>query len=726
MSISRNEKHAIPSPKIAKFPSTCSKRLIDEGLLFYEASLAGFAERYGRGETSHTIHVWWARRPHTAMRALVFASLCKDSGIEAEKILGEVGVSNSLSDPAINIARKFLSKQYKDKPKILDMFGGGGTIPFEALNLGAKAFTIDTNRLSVFIQKCNLVYSQFLENKNIQFLLKESGARVLRQLRRETDLVYPLRNPGVLELGRKSSVFGYIWTYSTKCEKCGYKFFLTKRPWLSRKKGKNIALVVENGPECQKISIQTVKKDYKFQSVWIGRNGKALCPKCRHIQKKVDVRNCEDEMVAMICFSEGKKKDYIYPNHGAISNNEILNKKEKDSLKSLGVNLPESKLPIWSGIVNPAIYGIKTHSDFLNQRQRTVLLLLIKCLRDEFIYLKKKTTEKESIYIISLLGSLIDQLVDWNSRLSMWIPQNEQVGRGFCGPGISMLWDYAEIDPLSAGPSNLSKKLQRIIKGSFSIKKFPNSAVVKHANAQELPFEDNFFDCIVTDPPYYDNLYYSALADFFYAWKRLLFLNIDSDLFKMNSTDTSMELVASAQRNGSPLKAHEIYCAQLEKAINEAERVLKTDGVLSFIYSHSSLNGWDALIKAFRPSNFIITSVQPLSIERKQRPRAMTSQAVNTCITFVARKSKINKNKKSSINILNKLESICNTGYITNLIRWGWSEFDAALAMFAQGVGMIANSKKIIDKSDIEVMILIERIIKKTIPSFKVVKRKSL
>jgi putative DNA methylase len=720
-----SKQNTLPGPVVASLPQKKMKRLIDNGLLHYEASVAGFAERYCRGETSHTIHVWWARRPHTAMRALVFASLCKETDAQAEKLLHEIGLSTSLSDGIINQARACLKNQYAKSPKVLDMFGGGGTIPFEAINLGAQTYSIDANELSVFIQKCNLVYSQSLPKKNIQPILQRSGERVLSQLRQETNPLYPCRDLD-FKLGKQQAAFGYIWSYSSQCRACGYRYFIIKRPWLSKKKGKNLAIVVHDENTHQTISIQNVSKDYQFKTAWFGKKGITKCPKCGHISQKIDIRDCKDELIAMIRPAVGSGKEFIKVIDGAVPERALIRQIETNALAYLGLKLPESKLPVWSGIVNPALYGINTHADFMNARQRTVCILLIKALHDEFNHLLEIETRETAIYIISLLASMIDQIVDWNCRLSMWIPQNEQVGRGFCGPGISMLWDYAEIDPVSSGPSNLNDKLKRIIKGSISIKSFPNKAIIQHAYAQNLPFESNSFDGIITDPPYYDNIYYSALADFFFAWKRLLLKKIDPDLFQSNSTDYSQELVASTKRNGTAKKAHKVYCDQLRIAIAEAARVLKPEGVFSFIYSHSSLNGWEALIYAYRPSNLIITSVQPLSIERKQRPRAMTSQAVNTCLCFVARKSTLKKKELCLREILYEIKSICATEYIGNLMDWGWSEYDAALSVFAHGVAIIANALKVKDASDIESVIQIEQIIKERVNSFKVVKRKSL
>lgn len=726
MQIIEKEMVLSPSPTLHALPKHSKKRLIDVGLLHYEASIAGLAERYGRGETSHTIHVWWARRPHTAMRALLFATLCKEVDNEATELLSRIGLTTSLSDDAIKASREYLAKQYSNAPKVLDMFGGGGTIPFEALNLGAETYAIDANELSVFIQKCNLSYSQAVEAKNIKELISQSGKSVLDNLKQETDVLFPLRNSTDL-LSSDRPVFAYLWTYSTRCPECHYKYYVTKRPWLTKKKGKSIAFVVKDGDRGQSISFKTVPKDYEYLSSWAGRNGHTVCPKCGFKTDKITIRACEDEVVALIRPGEKKGKEFIPVAEGAIPGIDTIKNVEQIALDYLNAELPSSELPVWSGIVNPAIYGIKTHSEFLNPRQRAVLVLLIKCLKDEYSRLLESESESTAKYIICLLSSLIDQIVDWNCRLSMWIPQNEQVGRGFCGPGISMLWDYAETDPVSSGPSNLWDKLNRIIKGSASIKKFPHEGYVQHSYAQELPFEDNFFDSIVTDPPYYDNVYYSALADFFFAWKRILLQEVEPKLFQNASTGFQRELVASKYRNGTSENAHENYCRELGLAISEAARVLMPDGCFAFLYSHSSINGWEALIRAYRPAKLIITSVQPLSIERKQRPRAMTSQAINTCISFVARKFMHSKRPRSIESIEQEFDKICNSGFLSDLEGSGWNESDTAIAVYANGVAMLANSSKIEGcNNDADALLRIEAILKQKIPSFKVVKRKSL
>lgn len=720
---SKNVSFIEASPNLHEIPED-RVRLIDTGMLLYEASLAGFSERYARGQTSHTIHVWWARRPHLAMRSVVVGALVRDMSFEEFNDLGllkylptnegQLKLFQSNADP-LDTVKSRLSTQYRTPPRVLDMFGGGGTIPFEAAVVGAESHSIDSNQLSVFIQQCLLQYSQNIEKESAIDLLRKIGTEVLAELQVETDILFPLR---------KEQVIGYLHTYSYPCQSCGFEFFLSKRKWMSKKEGKNIALVFLNGDERQTVALETLSGEEKLGNCWVGRGRNVRCPKCESLSE-VNFNNAIDNVVALV-EDTNDGKVYRKANGSVTIGQKELVEIENRLLDSLDASLPSSELPVWSGIVNPAIYGIKTHNDFLNHRQRVVLLTLIKILASRYKTLLETEGEGVAKYVIGLLSALVDQLVDWNSRLSMWIPQNEQVGRAFCGPGISMLWDYSEIDPLLSGPANLWSKLDRIIAGAEFIPKFDIVPSVQRGYAQALPYKDDFFDAIVTDPPYYDNIYYSILADFFFAWKRMLFTNIEPDLFCVSQTESKKELVASKFRSETPTSAHEDYVRQFSLAIKEAARVLKPDGVFALVYSHSSMAGWEVILRAYRAANLRITSVQPLTIERRQRPRAVNSAAVNTCIVFVARKETSIKPPVDLDSVCGQLEEFCGK-FAESLIREGWEEEDVALAVFANGLGLLANGSAVVGAdSDLEALQAIENHVQRRFSSFRLKRRSSL
>lgn len=709
------------SPIIREIPE-CNERLIDTGMLHFESSVAGYNERYHRGETSHTIHVWWARRPHSAMRSLVFSSLCKDKTDKAGGIMANLAMGSN--EKIVNQAQKLIAEGYTSPPKVLDMFGGGGTIPFEAKRLELDTYAIDSNQLSVFIQKCNMLYADRIDLKDAEKLVEEVGVRVLNNLKKRTDWLYPLREKS------NSEIFGYIWTYRQECPYCRKKFMLSKRPWLSKKKGRRVAFVsktLANG-KSETLEVKSLgENEFPFSSPWEKYTGVLKCPICKETIAPVDILKCEDVMTAYIKTRPGAGKEFMNADQvSAIPSCQEIDAEEDAVLKKIGTTLPQSELPVWSGVVNPALYGVRTHADFLNRRQRLVLLYLIDELIEQYDMLKNQDADMAR-FVIGALSSLIDQVIDWNCRLSMWIPQNEQVGRGFCGPGVAMLFDYAETDQLLSGPANLWDKLKRIMKGIKSFENCRGTISIQHAHAQELPFEDDFFDAIVTDPPYYDNIYYSILADFFYSWKKILLSELEPDLFQKQITDYDYELVASSRRVASDRSPHEEYCKQLCMAFNEAARVLKSDGVFTFIYSHSSVNGWEAVIRAYRQSRFFVSSVQPLSIERKGRPRAVLSQAVNTCMVIVARTSAESKSPISIEVLLEKTQQFCNDFGKALIIQSGWNQSDAGLAVIACTVGLMSNASQVtgID-SDANALIAAAKVVRSYFPEFSIKVRESI
>lgn len=699
-------------------------RLIDKGTLSLEASVSGQAERYGRGKTSHTIHVWWARRPHGAMRALAFASLMPDGGKEAEKVMRDLSFAASPNAAVINDAQRLLKSQYSGAPKVLDMFGGGGTIPYEAALLGAEVSALDYNPLSVFIQKSNLEFSQEalseLKLPQLASMVEESGKRVLEAVRARTKDLFPLRDG---ESGK--GVFAYFWSYRLRCKECGYDFLLMKRPWLSRKAGRNAVLAVGDEGMRQSVAIEERRDGEETDSkrVWLGRSGTVCCPKCSAEYKNPSIQECSDALVAVGELAQ-KGKLFKAPPKGAMPSEEYLADREKRLLKARGLTLPEGRLPKWSGIVNAALYGMETHSDFLNKRQRLVMLELVGALIDERARLQEKHSATMARYVISTLSALVDQLVDWNCRLSMWISQNEQVGRAFCGPGVPMLWDYVETDPLLSGPANLWDKLKRIVTGVLATPHFAKRPAVYRGRAQNLPFASESFDAVITDPPYYDNLYYNVLADFFYAWKKPLLGSLCPELFVASQCDEEAELVSSQFRHRE--NSHEWYCDQLTRCLQEVTRVLKEDGILSFVFAHSSLAAWDAIVQSFRHSGMVLTSAEPLSIERRQRPRAMTSEAVNTCIVLVGRKS-LGPGAPVDIAAVERNVRTAAATMAKRLEECGWQALDIGMAIFAQGVVTIANASCLTGvESDAEALRRLGELVSSLFAGFKLQVRESL
>jgi len=156
-------------------------------------------------------------------------------------------------------------------------------------------------------------------------------------------------------------------------------------------------------------------------------------------------------------------------------------------------------------------------------------------------------------------------------------------------------------------------------------------------SATSLPYPNNFFDAVFTDPPYYDNVPYSYLSDFFYVWLKRTIGDLYPDLFSTPLTPKSKEIVAYTM-DRTWEEAKEYFESMLRQSFKEIHRVLKPNGIATIVYTHKSTSGWEALINSLLDSGLVVTASWPIDTEMKARLRAKESAALASSIYFVARK----------------------------------------------------------------------------------------
>jgi putative DNA methylase len=700
-----------------------NQRAIERFLPINIISKVGSNERYLHGRTPHSIFAWWARRPFTTMRAAVFASLfpvtSEDAAIDISRLTEQLIKSINPSPLIVLHAKELLLESYGRPPRILDIFGGGGTIALEAARLGCEAASLELNPLAYFIQLTILKYSQ--TSSNLSELVQKYGLYLLHKIEVETDNLYR-RDRG----DQKERNIAFIWSRSIKCSNpnCRKTISLSKMGWISRKKGRTVFLEqypdLKKGGFTRKLLFNPIKPLIKEWNTVSG----ITCPFCHYHYTKREFQslctNLQDELLC-VCRTNGKCKTYILPediDDFFPAENEIQNE-IKTELRHIGLPLPETELPLWSGVVNPPLYGIHKHVELFNPRQLLVLLKIIRGLRELYEELCSSISTDVALAVTSVLSSFVDHLVDWNCRLSTWIEENEQVGRALSGPGIPMFWNYVEIDPFSNGPANLYDKLNRIVNAVKTIPKFHVPIDVQMGSATELPFEGEF-DAVITDPPYGDNLFYSVLSECIYIWKRMVFKDILPEIFGPEKISAEKEIVAAHYNRNSFKEAMNFYEENLTKALTNAVSLLTPDGVLSLFFSHSTLAAWETIIRVFRKANLMISASWPIIIERKARPRGMRSKATNASFIIVGRRRKgvlHPVDSKLLYNIMEQ-ETIKLADY---LIKIGWNKDDIALSCF----GKLASFLTIFDIRDGDRVLPLEQclknllcIVKKKFPTF--------
>jgi putative DNA methylase len=203
-----------------------------------------------------------------------------------------------------------------------------------------------------------------------------------------------------------------------------------------------------------------------------------------------------------------------------------------------------------------------------------------------------------------------------------------------------MVWDFCETNPFGGSVGDWMSIIDlelNAIRGALQTG--TNPASVARASATDLPYHDQYFDAIVTDPPYYDNVPYADLSDFFYVWLKRSIGHIYPEHFASELTPKKREAIADSGRHGgSKERAKQAYETMMSRAFLEAHRVLKPNGTITVVYAHKTTLGWTTLVNSLRGAGFTVTQAWPLDTELRTRLRSRDSSALASSIFLVARK----------------------------------------------------------------------------------------
>ncbi|MGC8753400.1 MAG: DUF1156 domain-containing protein, partial [Fervidicoccaceae archaeon] len=205
-----------------------------------------------------------------------------------------------------------------------------------------------------------------------------------------------------------------------------------------------------------------------------------------------------------------------------------------------------------------------------------------------------------------------------NSTLCHWDGTWEKISTTFARQALPMNWDFIEVNVFSEKGYSYKNILENNILNVLSqLSQIPpvegiHIPKVLQASATELPYPDNYFDAVFTDPPYYDNINYAELSDFFYVWLKRSIGDLYPELFITPLVPKSKEIVSNSVRHGSSQKAKEFFESMLKKAFKEIYRVLKPNGIAVIVYTHKSTAGWETMINSLLESGLVITASWPI------------------------------------------------------------------------------------------------------------------
>lgn len=640
------------------------KRFIEESFPVKEVSEISAKEKNIRDGNISTLHIWWARRPLASSRATNYAALipAPKNDLEWVKkrnfIIDLSKMENSLDQKIINKAKQDILEANGGKPpKVLDPFSGGGSIPLEALRLGCESYANDYNPVAVLIEKCTLEYPQkygqskegkWSENSNpLVEDVKKWGNWVLKEAKKEIGHFYPKEPDGSIPIG-------YIWAKTLNCQNpnCDTEIPLMRQFWLSKKKNKKIALKPYKNDK-GKLSFKIVGQKKSIPKDFDPSNGtisKSIvkCPICGSIIEADLTRRLFNEgksgekLLAIVSIDPKKKgRKYRLTNEKDLltytESEKYLNNKIGKFQSEWGIDpIPNEPLPP-QGTLGFRIqkYGTLKWGELFNDRQKLTLVTFIEKIRQ----LKDLIEDKEyRTVIMSYLNLTLNRMAMSYNKFTQWQASYEKMGNMFSRQALPMVWDYAEPNPFSGSVRSWKSLFKDTINVISSMSKSSSkSCSITQSSATNLPFPENYFDAIFTDPPYYDNVPYSYLSDFFYVWMKRTIGDLYPKLFLTPLTPKSEEIVAYTHEKSWD-EAKNFFESMLKKSFQEINRLLKPNGIATIVYAHKTTEGWETLINSLLDSGLIVTASWPISTERATRMRAQSSAALASSIYIIVRK----------------------------------------------------------------------------------------
>ena len=642
------------------------------------------------------------------------------------------------------------------RPRVLDMFAGGGAIPLEALRLGCEAYALDLNPVAHIIELCTLVYPQKYGKpdptaRGMTGLKNDKGETtwgglaeevrywgnwVLEKVKAEIGDLYPLipdpDAPGEEIDGAKQKKMAfskgdqqrlkvakgfltpvaYLWTRTVHCKNpsCGATVPLVKQTWLCKKKGRYAALrmVAPRGAKQVRFEVAqaTAEKGLGFDPAAFSKAGNATCPFCGtvadsdYVMSEGKAKRVGLQIMALACLPRAGDKGKVYVAGDQLTSlvpqeHVICERLEKIG-RDTGLRVPDEPIsplrpsPNARGLSAVTRHGMHSFGDLFTPRQGLCLLSFTAAVRAASSEMTACGDDTDrSTALATFLGAMVDRLVDFNSSLCVF---NYTGGRGvvhtFGRHALPMVWDFAETDPFNPEGASWISAIEDVPAGLRDAR-MEQPATTIRGSATALPWNERTFDAVITDPPYYDNIPYADVSDFFYVWLKRAVGHLHPEHLSAPLSPKKAEATALASRHkGNMEKARAEYELLMAQAFADAHRVLKRGGLLGVVYAHKTTLGWSTLVDGLRKAGFVVVEAWPLDTEKTGRLLAQETAALASSIFLVAKKRERNCGAGNFENDVHpELERIVRERVET---LWDMGIMGADLVIAAVGAGLRA------------------------------------
>jgi putative DNA methylase len=643
---------------------TYKKKLIEVALPLAKINLESTREKTIRHGHPSTLHLWWARRPLVACRAVLWASLVDDPSANPDEfptkedqakerrrlfdILERLVTWDASTDVRVlSEARAEIVKSCEgDLPKILDPFGGGGSIPLESLRLGLPTFTGDLNPVAVLIQRAMLeIPHRFADRPPIHPEVKDSrgiwkgaeglsadvqayGKWMQEEAKRRIGKYYP---DAKLVGGTPATPIAWIWCRTMKSPDPAWPGNIPLvGSWELFKKPGKTSIWIEPVVDSEKMVVQfKIRHGGSAPMGTVNRNG-ATCiatgasVPLSYVREEGKAGRLGVQLMAIICEGNGAR-EYVEASEDNVEQFTI----HKFELGEISTNTRDFRT---------GLYGLSKFEDLYSDRQFQALTtfsdLLTEVRKKIEIDAMHMPADSEPLRnggngqtayaeaLVTYLALVLDKCADYWSTMCTWGSGRGTIRNTFARQAIAMTWDFAETNPFSDSTGNwmsmvnwTSKALAQLPTNNFGETKQRDA----RARISEIG------KCVLsTDPPYYDNIGYSDLSDFFYVWLRKSLKSVWPDECATILTPKVEELIADANRAGSKAAAKKHFELGMEGVFSRAAENCDERYPATVFYAFKATEsedkgnvstGWETFLGGLLAAGFTVTATWPVRTE---------------------------------------------------------------------------------------------------------------
>jgi len=672
------------------------KKLIEVALPLEAINRESAREKSIRHGHPSTLHVWWSRKPLSTCRAVLFASLVDDPSAHPEefstddaqeaerqrlfRIIEElVKWENSSNEEVLGAARAEIMRSTDGSPPpVLDPFCGGGSIPLEAQRLGLDAHASDLNPVAVLITKALIeIPPKFARlapvNPGSQAKLGDGGWRGAqglaedvryygRWMREQAELrighLYPKVTLPAEHGGGEATVMAWLWVRTVKCPNpaCGAEMPLTSKWKVSTKKSRQawVEPIVDAAAKTVRFEVRTGTG--QAQNGTVNRQG-ARCIFCGssvsldHLRAEGRAGRMGARLTALVAESS-RGRVYVSPDQSQVA--------VAESAKPNWA--PESDLPEHALGFRVQLYGMTRHRDLFTDRQLVALTTFSDLVAEarEQVLADAGVARAErppapgaeaaafayADAVATYLAFAIDKAATRNSNQTTWYTARDSTMNAFSRQALPMTWDYAEVNPLLESTGSLAATASWVAECL-------ETAVVSDGRAGQCQQLDasaarsfQVAPMICTDPPYYDNIGYADLSDFFYVWLRRSLRDMYPDLFSTLLVPKTQELIASEHRHqGDKHAARDFFESGLHRTFDAIRGA--SDGkypvVIFYAFKQAesetddkgtvtASTGWETMLHGLVKAGFCVTGTWPM---RTEQPHGLRTLDVNSLASSI-------------------------------------------------------------------------------------------